>query len=445
MVSWRQRVRLLERQIALLEEQNSVLKELVEGQQKHVGHLEMYVEKLEKKLLFYENPHTPPSKSRKKPPRKESSGKLGAKIGHPKWERKEPEPTGSIEYTEEACPHCSAKLGNPFKTERIIEEEIPEPQPIEVIEHLVNHYKCPKCDKHIIAKNNAPSGRFGINVLTHVTLLKYDDRLPLRKTVSSLERHYNIHITDVGVFKITNSVAKKLELPYKELIKRIRNAKVIYADETEIKVNGITYHLWTFVTENDVLFVIRKSRSKSVIEEVLGTKFDGVICSDGWTAYTQYTNNLQRCWAHLLREAKDLSNRYIEFGGFHSAFTHMFEKIKSVREKAFSIKTRVKWRDKLKLEMEQIIAQMNAYKEFREFANKVKNGLEHWFTCIINLLVEPTNNTAERALRELIVQRKIIGGLRREKGAHIMEVITSMIATIKKRELPLFSTIKSYL
>lgn len=424
MVSWRQRIRQLETQIEYLEKEN---------------------EELKKRLAFYENPHTPPSKSRKKPPRKESSGKLGAKIGHPKWERKEPEPTGSVEYSEDTCPHCNAELNEPFRTERIIEEEIPEPQPIEVIEHLVNHYRCPKCNKHIVAKNNVPSGRFGKNVLTHVTLLKYDDRLPLRKTVSSLERHYNIHITDVGVFNITNSVAKKLELPYKELIQRIRNAKVIYADETEIKVDGITHHLWTFVTENEVLFVIRKSRSKSVIEEVLGTKFDGVICSDGWTAYTQYTNNLQRCWAHLLREAKDLAQKYTSFEGFYKAFKKIFEKIKRIREKQLSLKTRTKWKERLKLEMEQLIEQMNSYKEFRKFATTIKNGLEHWFTCLINLLVEPTNNTAERALRELIVQRKIIGGLRREKGAHIMEVINSMIATIKKKELPLFQTIKSYL
>ena len=420
-------------------------RQLVRELKKENDFLKARVEELERRLAFYENPHTPPSKSRKKPPRRESSGKLGAKIGHPKWERKEPEPTGSVEYSEDTCPHCNTELDKPFKTERLLEEEIPEPQPVEVIEHLVNHYKCPKCKKHIIAKNNVPSGRFGKNVLTHVILLKYDDRLPLRKTVSSLERHYNIHITDVGVFKITNSVAKKLEIPYNELIKKIRNAKVIYADETEIKVDGITYHLWTFVTENDVLFVIRKSRSKSVIEEILGTKFDGIICSDGWIAYTQYTINLQRCWAHLLREAKDLAEKYTNFEGFYNCFKKIFEKIKKIREKNLSLKTRIKWKEKLKEEMEQIIEQMTAYKEFRKFAVTAKNGLEHWFTCVINLFVEPTNNIAERALRELIVQRKIIGGLRREKGARIMEVVTSMIATIKKRELPLFQTIKSYL
>ena len=424
MVSWRQRIKQLETRIEYLEKEN---------------------EELRRRLLAYENPHTPPSKSKNKPPRKESSGKLGAPKGHPKYERQEPEPTGSVEYSEDTCPHCNTELDEPFKTDRIIEEEIPEPQPIEVIEHLVNHYKCPKCNKHIVARNNVPYGRFGKNVLTHVTLLKYDDRLPLKKAVSSLERHYNIKLTDVGVFKITNRVSNKLEIPYKELIKRIRNAKVIYADETEISVNGINYHLWTFVTDNEVVFAIRKSRGKSVIEEILGIKFEGVICCDGWKAYSQYSTNLQRCWAHLLREAKNLAGKYSEFNGFYESFKLIFQRIRKIREKSYSLKTRIKWRDKLKIEMGQLVEQMNSYKEFRKFATKIRNGIKHWFTCLTNLFVEPTNNIAERALRELIVQRKIIGGLRREKGARIMEVITSMIATLKKRELPLFQTIKSYL
>ena len=438
MAGWRQRVRLLQEQIGLLEEQNSVLKELVERQEKHIEHLE-------KRLLLYENPHTPPSKSKNKPPKKESNKKLGASMGHPKYEREEPEPTGSVEYIEESCPHCETKLNEPYKTDRIIEEEIPEPQPIEVIEHLVHHYKCPNCSKHIVARNNAPRGRFGKNVLTHVTLLKFDDRLPLRKTVSSLERHYGITLTDAGAFKITNKVTRKLEIPYKEFISRIRNARVVYIDETELPVDGITYYLWTFVSENEVIFVIRKSRSKSVIVEVLGDKFEGVISCDGWKAYTNYSDNLQRCWAHLIREAKHLAEKHSSFLGFYESFKLLFKRIKCIREKGYSLKTRIKWRNKLKEEMLQIIQQMNSYKEFRKFANKVTNGIEYWLTCLIHLFVEPTNNNAERALRELIVQRKIIGGLRREKGAHIMEVITSVIGTLKKNGMPLFQTIKSYL
>lgn len=424
MVSWRRRVK-------DLEAENSFLKSKID--------------ELEKRLLAYENAHTPPSLSKKKPPKKESNGKLGAPKGHPKYEREDPEPNLSIEYEEDTCPHCDSKLNKPFKTDRILEEEIPEPRPIEVTEHLVNHYLCPCCNKHIIAKNNAPKERFGKNIQTHISLLKYEDRLPLRKVTNSLERHYGITITNVGVFKITNRVAKKLAAPYNLIIKRVRKAKVAYVDETGLKVDGINYHIWTFVTDNDVLFVIRRSRSKKVIEEILGMKFDGVISCDGWQVYSQYSDNLQRCWAHFLRESKHLAEKYTEFEGFHRSFSEMFVKIKKIRQKPPPIEKRKMIVEKLKSEMMQIVGQMNFYQEFRKFATTVENGLRHWFTCVTNLLVEPTNNNAERALRELVVQRKIIGGLRREKGARIMEVITSVIATLKKRDMQVFKTIKSYL
>ena len=102
--------------------------------------------------------------------------------------------------------------------------------------------------------------------MTHVSLLKYDDRLPLRKVTSSLERHYNIRISNMGIFKITNRVANKLEIPYKLLIKRIRKAKVIYVDETKLKIEGKTYYIWTFVTEKDTLFVINKLQTSSSLQ-----------------------------------------------------------------------------------------------------------------------------------------------------------------------------------
>jgi len=44
-----------------------------------------------------------------------------------------------------------------------------------------------------------------------------------------------------------------------------------------------------------------------------------------------------------------------------------------------------------------------------------------------------------------VVQRKIIGGLRREKGARIMETIMTMITTWKQRGLALLPTMKYYL
>jgi len=92
-----------------------------------------------------------------------------------------------------------------------------------------------------------------------------------------------------------------------------------------------------------------------------------------------------------------------------------------------------------------IAMRMEKHSYAKTLATKIKNGINNWFTCVEHLEVEPTNNFAEQALRELIVQRKIMGGLRSEKGAETLETISTMIATWKKREEPLLETMRSYL
>src|SRR3989338_3738469 len=123
------------------------------------------VEELEKKLSQYENANTPSSRLRF-PPRiiNLNKKKPGQKEGHEGITRAMPIPTMSIELIEENCPHCKAKLGKPLKTTSKIIEEIPEPQPITVTEYKINHYRCNKCKREVIAESPIPNGsRFGAN------------------------------------------------------------------------------------------------------------------------------------------------------------------------------------------------------------------------------------------------------------------------------------------
>jgi len=400
---------------------------------------------LEKKLLAYENAHTPSSKQRFKKIIIKKSGKLGAPEGHPKYERIIPKPNFTIEYSEENCPNCNTKLDHSIKTESIIEEEIPEPKPIIVTEHLVHYYICHKCKKKIIARNNAPKGCFGKNLQSHVALFKFEDRLPLRKVETSLKRHYGITITNTGIYGIIKRVARKLNVPYYDIIKIIRSANILYIDETEYSLNGKTWWLWTFVCKEAILFVIRKSRSKEVIENILGKNFKGIIVSDGWKAYAQFAKILQRCWAHLLRECDKLEEKYKDFKNINEKIHKLFNEIYKIREDPPPENKREILQAEMKKRLEHIAHNMLSDYRFRKLGNKILNGINAWFTCVVYIDVEPTNNFAEQALRELIVQRKIMGGLRSEDGAIAMEKITTCLASWKKQEKPLFETLKSYL
>lgn len=56
-----------------------------------------------------------------------------------------------------------------------------------------------------------------------------------------------------------------------------------------------------------------------------------------------------------------------------------------------------------------------------------------------------TNNAAERALREFVVQRKIFGTLRSAEGAYRYETITSVFETWKRHGMNIFDELRKRL
>ena len=123
----------------------------------------------------------------------------------------------------------------------------------------------------------------------------------------------------------------------------------------------------------------------------------------------------------------------------------MFDRIIEIRLKPPDEEKRIKIAEEMKESLLGTAKKMGKNVSFKEFAGKIENGINYWFTCIVHLEVEPTNNFAEQALRELIVQRKIMGGLRSERGAETLEILSTMIATWKKQGKPLLETMKGYL
>ena len=120
----------------------------------------------------------------------------------------------------------------------------------------------------------------------------------------------SLNMSSATVFDITRRVSDKLATEYNKIQTSLRGSKSVNIDETGMRVDGLNFHLWVFTTKKVTLYLIRKSRGKGVIEEALGENYKGVIGCDGWTSYSSYTDNMQRCWAHLLREVKYLAEKF---------------------------------------------------------------------------------------------------------------------------------------
>ena len=270
-------------------------------------------DKLKRILIHYKNPHTPPSmrlyKTHKPNYKKTTPAKRfpGPPKGHKGKTRQKPlTPTQIIQPPKCTCKHCQTPLTQPLHIKHNIVEELPNRQPRQIIDFIEHQYQCPHCHTKTKSKDPKcpPQGRFGINTLCQTTLLKFEQRLPFEKTAKQMSRHYDLPMSPTTALEITQRVSQTLRPNYFAIRERIRQSGIVNIDETSIKVDGKRYWIWTFVTKNDTFYVIRKSRGKKVLEEVLGTRFLGFVGCDGWGSYPAVTKRIQRCWAHLLREAR---------------------------------------------------------------------------------------------------------------------------------------------
>ena len=121
----------------------------------------------------------------------------------------------------------------------------------------------------------------------------------------------------------------------------------------------------------------------------------------------------------------------------------MFSTIKKLLDQP--IKKRKIQHDLLFKQLTKLLDCMESHREYKQLANKIRNGGKHWFTCLLYPNIEPTNNLGEQTIREPIVRRKIFGCLRNQKGADTFSILTSLITTWKQQGLNPFIQIKQNL
>lgn len=429
-----------------------------------VAELEQHNKELKAQLRQYENSNTPPSKkggagaspgnnSSSSDNDQENTGEEtnaggdsnaasdsspGRNPGHEGTTRPPPEPEKTIQVDEAYCSECDCVLTDPesYTSRTII--DTPLPVPVTVTKYKLGKYRC-SCGNKITAEHpDCPeTGRFGPNIQAQTALRRFHGRLPNRKQVDVFNWQLDQPISHRTIYNLNKRVADQLRPAYENLKEKIRENDVIYIDETGFPVDGDQYWVWTFVTENEVLYHFDESRGSQVLEEILGEEFaeDSTLSCDGWPAYSAYHTNLQRCWAHLLREAEFLAERYREAKPLSDELHGLHDELTSFDERDPSASAREEKRADALLHLEGLIRQEYEIEEVKELIEKIRNGLGHWLTFVTEPGVDSTNNRAERALREQVMLRKMFRSLQSEEGAYIHETITTMLATWEQRGL----------
>ncbi len=410
------------------------------------------IEKLKRKLRRYENPHTPSSKQGfdKKQAKGLPVGRKPGKLYVHKRTTRPRDIPNTLPVTVTADFNPSNGNTNIIETGFYVERTITDFKIEKIVtKYTFLEYKDKNTGELFFAQHpDVPDvGIFGKNVISLANLLHFEHRVTLEGVADIFTNAYDISMSAPTVQELCNRAVQKATSVYEGININLQKSPVANADETGSNQNGKPEWLWGFFTPFLAFFVFNQARGGDIVERIL-KNFKGILGCDGWGTYKVFSETrgilLQRCWAHLIREVKKTCKDVKDLNDAHIWICTMFEEIQRLRKNK-SHKIRQKGYDRLVAEMEQWTQIYYVHDGMKELVNKVKNGKEFWFTCVLYPEVEPTNNLAERGLRKFVVIEKIIGCLRSEQGKRNMQVMLSVFQTWRLQGLNPYKELRAIL
>ena len=447
----------LRREVERLRQQLTEQAEQIAENKQQIADAEKQIADLERQLALRKqnstNSSKPPSsdglagESRQRGRPKKSRRKVGGQPGHPGTHR----PLVPAERVDEVrvvlpeqCQHCGHSLTGPVEQVRTSghphRHQVTEVPPIQahIIEYQCDRVVCPECGGSTrAALPPEAAGQFGPQLTALIAYLTVVCRMPRRVVEALLGQVLEIEISLGSTQKCWEEASQAVAAPCQELEQRLKDEPVLNIDETGWRTNGAKRFLWAFVASRYVVYTVAATRGSEVLMRLLGTVFQGILCSDRFSAYLKYHHGkAQFCWAHLKRNLLGIA----EFTK-SSAVERFCRDALAEHAKLFRLwhKFRGGRIDRRQLLLRSIpiqqrifaLAERNLDSPHREVGNLAAALFEHnerLFSFLEHEGVEPTNNSAERALRTGVQWRKVCFGNRSATG----ELATARLLTVSE-------------
>jgi transposase len=443
------------------------LKAQVAALLKRVGELELALAKAQKDSSTSSKP---PSSDIAKPQPKKKQGRprkprRGGQPGHQRQLRK-PLPdhcvdeTIDYEITDDEIQRLGLTASGDFETIQHI--ELPQ-SPVHVTNHRLTAYQDANGHRYLPNVPELSGPIFGPRMLATIGWMKSVGHCSYSTIETWMEDVLQVPVSRGYLAKLcTGTISESLQEAYEELTEAIPRQEQLGSDETSHKDNGKKHWIWCITAAAFSVFHIATTRSRAVLEKLVGEEFAGYLnfdyfsanCSFAWN----YSIKAQYCWAHLIRDMRFLSEKHPDkktkawaeqlvdrsrrlFSAWHrrdemsdegfrrSMMTHRDRFIELVRhspstKEAKNLAARFALVDYVPAESDQI----ESYDQSQDY-----------FRFMFADAVEPTNNHSEQQIRHCIIDRRITQGTRSNNGMRFNERMWTMIATCKKRKRSVFT------
>ena len=299
-----------------------------------------------------------------------------------------------------------------------------------------------------------PRGEYGLEIVVLVAFLVYVVRVSLDQACGLLQFFCGLPIEKSQADALLNQLARHWQADFDALCELVALAAVVYLDETSWKINAEGCSLWALQSPLHTVLKFGCRKDDATLDTLLPPDvFAGIAVSDDAAVYRGRFAQAQKCWAHLLRKAIQLTLLYPEkrhYQTFLDDLLTVYREAKSAQQDGrLSAAGRERQVERLETRIWDVAAphqkiwESPSTPDERDFANLVQElfrlvAVGELFTFVRHPQVEPTNNVSERELRGPALCRKAGRTNKTPRGAHRQSVISSVLRSLQKH-LPAFT------
>jgi predicted RecB family nuclease len=274
---------------------------------------------------------------------------------------------------------------------------------------------CPRCGLHYLppSLDRLCKYQFGHGFQAWTVYQRVVLRLPYRIITQVMEHLFGVGLSAGTVMRFLKYLAGYYAPTEAAIHQALLRSSFVHVDETKISIQGVDHYVWVFTDGTHVVFRMTETREADVVREVLAG-YQGVLVSDFYPGYDSMPCRQQKCLVHLIRDINDdlwkaPFDRELEAFAVEvqSLLVPILEAVNRYGLKAWHLR-------RFNRDVERFYQKNVAGREYSsEAAETYRKRFDRYRESLFTFLGQDgipwNNNMAERAIRQLAVQRKISG------------------------------------
>ena len=399
-----------------------------------------------------DNSSVPPSKGHKpnRPEKTKRQGPRPGSLGRQGGGRTLAEhPDQTVISKARRCQHCHAGLTEADQTldARYDKIDLPKVRPVVTrVERYAGQCRC--CGGTTLAavpEGLEPGTPFSLGIVGLAMYLRFVHAVSYKRLSRLMLELFGLAISEGALDAAFRRGKPHFDADVAAILARLRRARVVYSDETGVRIDGRSCWNWVFQNSDVVIHVVRASRGAGVVAEVLDGHRPALWVSDLYGAQRGHADRWQVCLAHQLRDCQYAIDAGDAVFAPRMKALLLRAAVLARRHRDLAASTRRTYRRRLDRDLDAIMALVPTHRDGRRLRKRYGRVRDHLFTFLDHPELSADNNSSERELRPTATYRKVTGGFRSDWGADLFAAVRSVIGTANRRGVNAYQAIQNTL